>query len=250
MLFETINTITEDLLLAARGSKISRSETISKRQIENWVHQYRALLLSRDLDKGRHANPDYIQEIPFLELEQVSLEGNGVTLGFPYEFDFPLVEGDRVPGTNYLLRTKLEIPKCIDLNFKPGFTFIGTVDGTEFQLMPEHRSRWQQHKRWGSNQTVAYYKYDRRIYLTNNNPDLDYISIRGIFENPAETARFVNPTTGITYFDINSRYPVPNNMVPVIKEMILSKELKVEASQPSDNKNDSFSGVSQNIERD
>lgn len=249
MTYETLNTITEDLLKIIRGSKISRSEVISKRQLENWVHQYRALLLKQDINKGRYANPDYIQEIPFLSLEQVSLEGGGIQLGFDYTFNFPLVEGERLTGTNYLLRSILPIPKMIDLNFKSGFTFIGKVDGTEIQLEPEHRSRWQQFKRWGSNQVTAHTKIDGRIYLTNNEPTLNYISIRGIAENPAEVARFINPNTGVPYFTIDSRYPIPNNMVPTLKEMILKKELGIETAAPSDNKNDSNNGLSNNQER-
>lgn len=248
MIYETLNTLTEDLLKIIRGSKISRSEVISKRQIENWIHQYRAYLLKQDLNKGRYANPDYIQEIPFLSLEQVSVEGAGTALTFNYEFDFPL-QGERQSGVNFLLRTVLPVPKAIDLNFKSGFTFIGKVDGTEIQLLPEHRSIWQQFKRWGKQSIVAHYKIDGKIYLTNNEPTLDYISVRGIFENPAEVARFINPNTGIPYFTIDSRYPIPNNLVPTLKELILKKELGIEADANSDNKNDSSNGLSNNVER-
>ena len=69
--FTSLQTIVMDLLNIVRNSNISRSELISPRQIEMWVHQYRALLIKQDLDKGRMVNPDYIQEIPGLQLEVV-----------------------------------------------------------------------------------------------------------------------------------------------------------------------------------
>lgn len=250
MIFETLNTITEDLLKIIRGSKISSSETISKRQIENWVHQYRALLLKQDVDKGKYLNPDYIQELPFLTLEQVSTEGNGIDVAFNYTFDFVLVEGDRQTGTGYLLKTVLPIPKTIDFNYKYGFTYIGTVDGTEIQLIPEHRYKWKTYKRWGGSEINAFYKIDRHIYLTNDNPELEYITIRGIFENPAEVERFLNPNLEVPSFNINSRYPIPTNKVPLLKEMILKNELGIESTKPSDNKNDSANGLSNNNQID
>ena len=249
MTFETLSTITEDLLRIIRGANISASENISRRQIENWVHQYRALLLKRDLDKGKYTNPDYIQEIPFLSLEQVSLEGNGVTLGFDYTFDFPLVEGGRLPGDNYLLRTTLPIPKTIDLNYKSGLMFVGNVSGDEIQLVPEQQSRWKKYKRCGKTTQVAYKKIDGKIYITNDDPDLQYISIRGIFENPAEVSRFINPNTTTPIFTLDTKYPIPNSLVPVLKEMILSKELEITVKAPTDLKNDSNNGLSNNIER-
>jgi hypothetical protein len=90
MEFVTLNTITTDLLEIVRQAKISRSEPISKRQLEAWVHQYRSLLLKRDLDKGKMPNPDYIQEIPAIELEVVDR-----------------ADGSNIDTYTYMLKTKL-----------------------------------------------------------------------------------------------------------------------------------------------
>lgn len=250
MIYETLNTITEDLLKVARGSIISESEPISKRQIENWVHQYRAVLLAREIEKGNYPNPDFIQNIPLLETEQVRLEGSGVgtSMVFPYTFDFPLQSGERLSGEEYLLRTKLEIPKTIDLKHKPGFTFVGDVRGNEYQFVPEHRHLWQKHKRYTNNVTLSFLS-NNRIYLTNNDPSIEYISIRGIFENPMEVGRFLNPVTNLPIADWDTPYPMPNNLIPTLKEMIIGKELKIQITTPSDTKNDSNSGLSENKEK-
>ena len=61
--FVTIDTIVSDLLNIIRGAQVTQSEPISKRQLEAWIHQYRALLIKQDMDKGKMPNPDYIQTI-------------------------------------------------------------------------------------------------------------------------------------------------------------------------------------------
>ena len=59
--FVTLATITSDLLNIIRGAHISQSEPISKRQVEGWIHQYRAFLLKQDLDKSKMPNPEQFE---------------------------------------------------------------------------------------------------------------------------------------------------------------------------------------------
>lgn len=235
MTFVTLNTITTDLLSIIRGSKISASETISKRQLEEWVHEYRGVLLKQDLDKGKLPNPDYIQEIDFLKLEPIDIVGSNVLS----------INNVNMSGC-YFLRTVLEVPKTIDLNFTSGFMYIGTVTGDEIQFISEGRSRWQKYKKYTSTDKMCFLR-GGYLYVTSNT-EMEYISVRGIFEVPSEVARFINPTTRQPYFNLNSKYPIPINMLPTLKEMILKKELGIEAQAPSDNKNDSQHKVSQNTE--
>ena len=219
----TLRTITSDLLDIIRGSNISASETISIRQLEDWVHQYRALLLKQDLDKGKKPNPDYIQEVGNIKLEKVDLSGSDVTsLG--------------VESGSFLYRTVLELPNTIDLNFKSGFTYIGTPPGDEIQLVPEGRSRWQKYKKYTSTDKIAFLR-NKHMYIVNSEA-LQFITVRGVWENPAEVGRFVNPITDQPYFNLDSKYPIPANMLPVLKEMIVQKELKIESTAPTDTTND------------
>jgi len=231
--FVTLSRILHDLLLIVRGSKISQSEPISTRQIESWVHQYRALLLKQDLDKNKTVNPDYIQEIDYLKLSLVDIGGENVVSG--------------IPETGFsVLKTDLAIPKTIDLNHKSGLIYVGTVAGNEIQLISESRSKWQSYKKYTAKDPVAYLK-NGYLYISSIT-DLNYITIRGIFEIPPEVGNFVNPITNQPSYDINSKYPIPANMLPVLKEMILSKELGIEVRAPSDVVNDSASNVSPNVE--
>jgi hypothetical protein len=228
--FITLNTIVTDLLNIIRSSKISRSESISKRQIEMWVHQYRALLIKQDLDKGKMPNPDYIQELPGLKLEVVDR-----------------TEGMDLASSLYLLRTELILPNTIDLNFKSGFTYVGTVDGREIQLVPEGRSRWQQYKKYTAQDNIAF-KRSKHLFVIYPTP-LEFLTVRGIFEIPTEVGNFINPSADTTTADMNTPYPIPENMIPVLKQMILKQELGIMVQANSDIKNDSASLVQQNIEK-
>ena len=217
--FITLNTIITDLLLVIRGSQLSQSESISKRQIEGWIHQYRGRLLKQDLDKGKIPNPDYIQTIQALELEEVD-EAEGSTISTDYK----------------TFRTTIELPKTIDLNFTSGFTYIGTTTGEEIQFSSELRSKWQQHKKYTANDRIAYLK-GNKIYVTNDK-ELRYITVRGIFEIPPEVSHLSNTNEVVTDVTIDSYYPIPINILPTLKQMILKGELGIESQAPSDITND------------
>jgi len=231
MTFTTLNTFTSDILKIIRASEIASTEPTSKRQLEDWGHQYRALLLKRDLDKGKRPNPEYIQEIDHLKLSAIDETGDNQLTG--------LYKG------KYIMRTDLEIPKTLDLNHKSGLTYIGTTDGNEILYITEARSKWQQYKKYTKSDVVCFQR-GQYLYIVSDEP-IEYISIRGIFEIPPEVGRFVNPITNQPYYNSDSKYPVPIHLIPVMKEMILEKELRIMMSTPSDDENDSQHEVTSNI---
>src|SRR6056297_1543522 len=128
-----LDKVVTDLLLIIRGSQVSQSEVISKRQIEDWVHQYRALILKRDLDKGHIINPDYIQEIDDVSMSMV--EGSG---------DNP------ISSDCYILRSDKQLPKTIDLNKGNGLVYVGSILGRQFQIVPFNRLHFQQYEKYTS----------------------------------------------------------------------------------------------------
>jgi hypothetical protein len=230
--FVSLNSIVNDLLNIVRGSKLNSSEPISKRQIEAWIHQYRAFLLKRDLDKNKFVDTDYIQNIPF-KLVKEDLAGSDTTIS----------------TGKYIYRTSLNVPNTIDLNFKSGITHVGDLSGNEIQLSNGvSRTNHQKYKKYTSNDVIAYLK-DRYIYLYNNNKGLQYILVRGIFENPVEVYELTNPLTNQRVASYDDKYPIPMDKIPVLKELILTKELGIEAVSPSDNKGDSNSKFEPNISK-
>ena len=227
--FVSLDSIINDILYIIRGSQVSQSETISNNQIENWVHQYRALLIKQDLDKGKVVNPDYVQEIQCAKLIVVDKS-----------------EDSTIRTGRYLVKTELKIPKTIDLNFRSGFTYIGTLDGKELDFVSQSRVKWQKEKYYTQNSPLAYLK-NEHIYIDNDHV-IEWLCIRGVFELPQEVGNFVNPYTNIPEFTLSSKYPIPINMLPTLKEMILKKELGIMVQEPSDKKND-FNSITTPNER-
>lgn len=211
MIYTTLNTITEDLLKIIRGSIVTNAEPISKRQIEDWVHQYRGVLLKQDLDKGYYPNPDYIQELSSLSLE-----------------DSQWVD---------YWKTIKNIPKTIDLKYKSGITWVGDDYMREISLIPSSRAPWQGFKRHSSNEQVAFLE-GNRMHISKTPEPLTSITIKGIFENPMEVIRFVAPPYDEEWPNKEVPYPIPNNKLSALKEMILTKEVKVIATAPIDTTTD------------
>lgn len=201
----TLRTIIYDLLNVIRGSQVTDDEPISENQIKMWIDQYRSLFIKRDLDKGKYPNPDYIQTI-----DDISLE-----------FDSNLDK----------YRTSIDIPKTINLNHKSGLVFVGDTYGNQIQLVPESRVSWQQYKRFTRDSTLTFLR-NERIYL-HNQKGLDKISVRGIFESPSEAA-IANGEN----FDLDSKYPIPSDILPSLKREILKGELGIEWKAPNDDTND------------
>jgi hypothetical protein len=191
------------------------------------VHQYRALLIKRDLDKGKMPNPDYIQEIPAIQLEVVDR-----------------ADGSSVDTYTYMLKTTLALPNTIDLNNKSGFMYVGTLDGREFQFVPEGRTQWQQYKKYTMKDNLVFLR-NNYLYLLSVTP-VKYISVRGVFEVPTEVSNFVNPNMPSRSANIDSPYPIPINMIPELKKWLLKDELGIEYKAPSDISNDSQNAVSLN----
>ena len=112
MTFNSLNTIIDDIILTVRDSDVSESEKLSRIQIEQWIHQYRAYLIKQDLDKGRDINPEYIQTIGPLHISKVS----NCTGGYNYKSDE-------------------EIPNFIDLHFGLGLVAVKDMNGDLIQLL-------------------------------------------------------------------------------------------------------------------
>ncbi len=215
--------LTKDLLTIIRGSIVNQSEPVSIRQIEDWVHQYRALLIRRDLTKGYSLNPDYLQELDNEELEFVDE-----------------AEDNSIDSDYYILRTKNQLPKTLDLPLGSGIKYVGTVLGKQIQVVPYSRLHWQKYRKYtGKDETAAL--RNQRIYIKGSE-ELEYINIRGIFENPLE----VEDSNDTNWY---ANYPLPQDKVPILKQMILSKELGIISRAPSDTSNDAQFNLSPNVEK-
>jgi hypothetical protein len=62
---------------------------------------------------------------------------------------------------------------------------------------------------------------------------LKYINIRGVFEDP-EVVTICDTNNVCSCISDDDEYPLPNNMIPEVMDMILQKELRVITTAPND----------------
>lgn len=206
MKLNTLNTIIDDILLELRNSSVAESEHISRIQIEQWIANYRAVLIKQDIDKGRDINPMYIQTMPCIHLDKV----------------------DTVAG-KIEYKSNIELPKLIDFHFRTGLVYVKDMYGNLIQLGHETKMRYQRYRKYTCGDYIAYIK-NNRLYIEGSDNQLEWVEIGIIAENPADLNEC---------FDPDSEYPVPAHMIPVIKDMIFSKELNIMHQMPSDETNNS-----------
>lgn len=206
MKLNTLNTIIDDILLELRNSSVAESEHISRIQIEQWLANYRAVLIKQDIDKGRDINPMYIQTMPCIHLDKV----------------------DTVTG-KIEYKSNIELPKLIDFHFRTGLVYVKDMYGNLIQLGHETKMKYQRYRKYTCGDYIAYIK-NNRLYIEGSDNQLEWVEIGIIAENPADLNEC---------FDPDSEYPVPAHMIPVIKDMIFSKELNIMHQMPSDETNNS-----------
>ena len=79
-----------------------------------------------------------------------------------------------------------------------------------------------------------------------NAEGLEYINVRGVFEDPEAVAKFANCDQGNKcYDDSTTDFPIPMDMLNAINKGILSGELSLLASTKSDTTNDRMQDVAQ-----
>ena len=206
MKLNTLNTIIDDILLELRNSSVAESEHISRIQIEQWIANYRAVLIKQDIDKGRDINPMYIQTMPCIHLDKV----------------------DTVAG-KIEYKSNIELPKLIVFHFRTGLVYVKDMYGNLIQLGHETKMKYQRYRKYTCGDYIAYIK-NNRLYIEGSDNQLEWVEIGIIAENPADLNEC---------FDPDSEYPVPAHMIPVIKDMIFSKELNIMHQMPSDETNNS-----------
>lgn len=202
----SLNNIIDDILLIVRNNNLSESEHLSRIQIEMWIAQYRSILIRQDLDKGRDINPMYIQTMPCVHLDKV----------------------DTVAG-KIEYKSNIELPKLIDFHFRTGLVYVKDMYGNLIQLGHETKMRYQRYRKYTCGDYIAYIK-NNRLYIEGSDNQLEWVEIGIIAENPADLNEC---------FDPDSEYPVPAHMIPVIKDMIFTKELNIMHQMPSDETNNS-----------
>lgn len=212
MLF-TLNTLIDDILLIVRNNNISESEDLSRAQIEQWIHHYRAQLIKQDQSKGYDVDPSYMQVLSPLELEKISIN----------EIDNYDTEDETLSPNLFYYKTIEKVPKPLDFHYGDGFISVTDLHDCTIQKMSKNRRHFQWLRKTGKEYT--YYYLPDYIYVQGLD-GLRYIKVVGVFEDPTEAG-----------LDPDDTYPMPVDKIGPLKQLIFDNELRFMLSRPSDDKN-------------
>jgi len=215
----TLNEIAYNLLNLIRGGKSNHHDNISLEQLKFNIRYYRAMLIRRDFARNGTITRHLEQDLGCMNLE--------------------IVNGSKCCGLEIeceVAKTVLPIPKTIRLNFEDAITFIGAGDGlTRISLISPQIAKFVQYEKYTS-QNQKGYMIEDYLYILNPR-GLEFVNVRGVFENPADTAKYECPT-GVCYSEM-SEYPIPMDMVEALTKGILSGELSMVSQTVNDTENNS-----------
>lgn len=205
----TLDEITDNILQIARNNNVAESEHLSRRQIQLWIHYYRAFMIKQWIDKERELeNLDemFIQTIQPIHLDKV----------------------ETAPGKLLYVGDK-ELPKLIQFNNRVGVISVKDMYGNLIQVGNQTKSKLQRYRKATCGDYIAWVK-GNRIYVEGDSNRLEYISVDVIAEDPTSLVDCWSP---------DMEYPIPASMIPTIIDMILRRELQVMVQMPSDTTNNS-----------
>jgi len=220
----TYDKIVFDLMNIKRG-QLSDDDIGDERQYEFWLNNTRALLIRQDNNKGRSLTENIIQDLGCVEIETADV-----------------AECCDMEYGCMIKRTKLQLPRPIELSQQDAILRVGTIDKTSkaFTFVPYEQFIFSGNGRF--NKYIIFVTYrNGRLYLSSSNnltlKGMKWINVRGIFEDPRSVKDFTR-CDGTPCYTGDSEYPMSNWMIEVVKKMILDTNIKTMLTIPADTTND------------
>tara|TARA_R110002072_G_scaffold1582_2_gene13150 strand:- start:6069 stop:6776 length:708 start_codon:yes stop_codon:yes gene_type:complete len=199
--------------LAASGQGNNDDSTLTIRQVEFWIRAYRAKGILNITDYGKNIDPQMVQDLGVIPLLEVDAADSNC----------PKVEwGCKIK--------KIELPKLVDFPYNRGLLFVGKIDKrSPFILDSSDVSIFKESTAFGKQMSRCYLVGNTMyIKLYNNDVDMKYINVRGVFEDPTKVYEW--PTEGCTpkcYDPMKDEYPMPLSMYEYVTGSIMQKELNM-----------------------
>jgi hypothetical protein len=218
----TLNEIAYDIFEHLRP-EISDDDHIDISQIKFNIHTQRSLWLRNELNKNRTIDENIIQDLGCIELDLADR-----------------AECCDIESDCTILRTKVKIPKTLELHNKTAITRVGFIDKLDYKInfISYERAKYAGNSRFNKKMIYAFL-LNGYIYLYSNSDFmykfLTHINIRGVFENPTEAAKF-NTCEGEPCYSDDMQYPLSTWMIPYIKGEVL-KFFQLSLQVPNDNTN-------------
>ena len=215
----TLHEIAYNLLNLVRGGRSNHDEHISLDQLKFNIKHYRAMFIRRDYARNGFVSRHIEQDLGCIRLQKVNAS-----------------KCCNLPIDCTVYKTIQSIPKTVRFNFEEAITHVGDVTGFgTIPIVNSNTIKFLPYDKYTKGKYKAYMIEDF-LYIYNAE-GLEYINIRGVFEDPAEVARF-GDCGGHGCYDDTADFPIPMDMLSQINTGILAGELKILSGSTSDTEND------------
>lgn len=228
----TKNHLIYDLLEIARGGHLVDDESITPEQVGFWIDNTRALLIKQDIDNKSMINPDIIQTISCLPVNQVDTS-----------------ECPECHTTGcYIVRTDKVLPETIYARGGNLITRVSSLnlDSPGFSFMSYERAVWTGHNKFTKNFRIAFLR-NGYLYIKSNK-FINKIVVSGVFEYPEDLANY-NNCDGDACYTKDSNYPLGAHMVEIMKGMIIKANFSPALMTRGDQLNDASPEIPQTEDR-
>ena len=216
----TLNEIAYNLLNLIRGGRSNHDEHISLDQIKFNIKHYRSMFIRRDYSKNGFNSRHVEQDLGCVEIKRVDA-----------------TKCCKLPSSCSVYRTILPIPKTIRYNFEEAISYVGDITGVgTIPFINSNTVQWLPYDKYTKGKYKAY-MIDEFLYIYNAD-GLQYVNIRGVFENPEDVARFGDCAGSGCYDDSKDDFPIPMDMLSLINQGIIAGELQLLSGSFSDTTND------------
>lgn len=207
--------------------KIIDDQEIDISEVRYDVENARALLVKRRYgNKFKTQLPEAIvQGIKSLEIESVNASN-------------VLISSDKV-----LMRTSLQVPQILEKS--SGMPMVkrissATILSNNFTIVTPQQANYSGNGKFNQKNVFCFYEDGYLYFVTKRDlfKGIKYVDLEAVFERPTEVFEYLNTNFSGSY-DNDSNYPIPMDMIDDIEQIVLKNKLRIEASQPIDDINDS-----------
>lgn len=140
-----------------------------------------------------------------------------------------------------IMRTKLVLPKTIELHNRNTITKIGTVGAYDrpYNFVTMDRMPYVGHSKYENNFVFGALYPDGHLYFKSNSSTLrsiEYISVTALFENPDDVSAF-ECNGSVCYNSVDYRFPIKAWMTDIIINEIVSELANLKQLQEDTNNN-------------
>ena len=215
----TLHEIAYNLLNLVRGGRSNHDEHISLDQLKFNIKHYRAMFIRRDYARNGFVSRHIEQDLGCIRLQKVNAS-----------------KCCNLPIDCTVYKTIQSIPKTVRFNFEEAITHVGDVTGFgTIPIVNSNTIKFLPYDKYTKGKYKAYMIEDF-LYIYNAE-GLEYINIRGVFEDPTDVAKFGDCAGSGCYNEV-SDFPIPMDMISQINTGILAGELKMLVGTVTDTEND------------